>query len=65
VQIRNWLAAFVLLFPVNPINTHIGLVVFNTNVVFEIDLNAYTDATSLSQAIMRIPYLAGLTNTAL
>ena len=64
LQIRQWLSSFVTLFTVTSANVHVGVVVFNSDVVVAIDLLQYSNANDVSQAIMRIPYTAGLTNTA-
>jgi len=45
-------------------NTRVAAIIFSTDVRLLFNLNAHPDSPSLIQAIKRIPYTGGLTNTA-
>ena len=49
---------------IGPNNTRVAVIIYSTDVRLLFNLNTYRDNTSLIQAIRRIPYTGGLTNTA-
>lgn len=49
---------------IGPNNTRVAVITFSTDVRLLFNLNTYRDNASLIQAIRRIPYTGGLTNTA-
>ena len=49
---------------IGPNNTRVAVIIFSTDVRLLFNLNAHPDNASLIQAIKRIPYTGGLTNTA-
>lgn len=49
---------------IGPNNTRVAVIIYSTDVRLLFNLNTYRDNASLIQAIRRIPYTGGLTNTA-
>ena len=49
---------------IGPNNTRVAVITYSTNVRLLFNLNTHRDNESLIQAIRRIPYTGGLTNTA-
>ena len=62
-QQLEFIAALSSAFIVGPDDSRVGVVVFGSDANLEFNLNAYDNNADLAQAIRRIPFIGGVTNT--
>ena len=61
--VRNFVANVVTQLDIGPDRSRVGLITFSSSAIVQFGLNTYRTNTSLLQAIARIPYSGGGTNT--
>ncbi|KAH3850083.1 transmembrane cell adhesion receptor mua-3-like [Dreissena polymorpha] len=60
---KQFMSRFVDLFEIGPLKTQIGVMVFSDNFYIPIDLNTFSSASDLKDAIFKITYPGGSTST--